>query len=743
MKVESRKQPPEREDSPRKFPSAAGQKTNRFDIAQVFAGLEKGIETPPKGLGYALWAGIVLLLMVLLPCIYVALIGLTGYGVYYHLVNHHEMLQVRVRGKGYLFILLAYVAPAIIGGLIALFMLKPLLARPQAQKQGYELDPQREPILYEFIRRVCDAVGAPQPGVIELTMDVNAAAGPRKGLFSLIQRDLRLVIGIPLVAGTTVQQLGGVLAHEFGHFSQSTGMILSNLIHRINIWFLRVVFERDAWDDWLTSTAKQSDIRIGWVLHLGRLGVWLSRKILHGLMLMGWAVSGRFSQHMEFDADRYETQLAGSDNFKETSLLLPVLATGHQMIIPTIRESLSRREIVDDFPRLIVEQVKLLTPEQVDQIKKNVLDQQTRWIDTHPSTRDRIDSALKETAAGILQANAPASVLFRDFDRFCLAFTKHYFQTEVELDLSNFTVTQAGQMLAAEQEQTQRQNQAVDYTTVAIPLSRPIQWGEEITETLHDPQLALPELKRLRSKILKCRPAAIDAHSNYSRSQRAVTATAMALAYHECGLAAEKKLKQSEWETIESTRKDLEAKLQSVVDAVPALAEYERLLGRRVTLGLRVWQAIVDGPKREQLADWLKALRQFDELRPELFRMQVSQTKQEYILSTFGKYLEDERIVRGIQRVNKELVAHVRNVFSELSAIPHPFSESTMSIADSLVDELPPLSDPFVVFRLSEMLGEHADSIQARLMLNLLSFAAEGEKSLGLEPLPQADLPAD
>jgi hypothetical protein len=61
--------------------------------------------------------------------------------------------------------------------------------------------------------------------------------------------DLVLTIGMPLVAGMSLRQFAGVLAHEFGHFSQGAGMRLSFIIRSINLWFMRVVYERDDWDE--------------------------------------------------------------------------------------------------------------------------------------------------------------------------------------------------------------------------------------------------------------------------------------------------------------------------------------------------------------------------------------------------------------------------------------------------------------------------------------------------------------
>lgn len=56
-----------------------------------------------------------------------------------------------------------------------------------------------------------------------------------------------------LYLGLTVRQLAGVIAHEFGHFTQGTAMRLTYLVGQVNLWFARVVYQRDAWDLWLDT----------------------------------------------------------------------------------------------------------------------------------------------------------------------------------------------------------------------------------------------------------------------------------------------------------------------------------------------------------------------------------------------------------------------------------------------------------------------------------------------------------
>ena len=88
-----------------------------------------------------------------------------------------------------------------------------------------------------------------------------------------------------------MRQFAGVLAHEFGHFAQGAGMRLTYVIRRINLWFARVVYERDEWDLKLEQSAKTSDWRMRIVLQMARGCVWLSRRILWALMHAGNAIS--------------------------------------------------------------------------------------------------------------------------------------------------------------------------------------------------------------------------------------------------------------------------------------------------------------------------------------------------------------------------------------------------------------------------------------------------------------------
>ena len=122
------------------------------------------------------------------------------------------------------------------------------------------------------------------PKRIDLDCQLNAAAGFRRGFASLFGNDLVLVIGVPLVASFNVREFAGVIAHEFGHFTQGFGMRLSYIVRSINGWFARVVYERDAWDMLLESWAMEAeDWRMMIVVNLARLGRVVFPIISHGV----------------------------------------------------------------------------------------------------------------------------------------------------------------------------------------------------------------------------------------------------------------------------------------------------------------------------------------------------------------------------------------------------------------------------------------------------------------------------
>ena len=97
--------------------------------------------------------------MLLLPLIYVGIIGMAAYGVFWHASSNVDMFS-GTQGRGVVMVFLVYLTPMIIGGILVVFMFKPLFSRSPHSERWRSLTRDDQPLLFAFVERICDAVGA-------------------------------------------------------------------------------------------------------------------------------------------------------------------------------------------------------------------------------------------------------------------------------------------------------------------------------------------------------------------------------------------------------------------------------------------------------------------------------------------------------------------------------------------------------------------------------------------------------
>ncbi len=363
---------------------------------------------------------IVTVVMITLPLIYIGMIGLIVAGLYYHAVYDIAIFQHVGNGRwASRAAVMIYVGPLIAGTMVVAFMLKPLFARPARRERVHVLEPGAEALLHAFVARICDSVGAPRPSRIEADSEVNASARREGFLLGIFGNRLVLRIGLPLVAGLNLRQFAGVLAHEFGHFSQGAGMRLAVVIMSINSWFARVVYERDSWDESLAewSTSGGNDIWIMIFVGLIRLSVWLTRRILWVLMWVGHLVSVSLRRQMEYDADRYEARMVGGAVFGETMWRFRLMGLASNGAHSDLQSSWRERRMPDNFPKLVLANIPQIPKEVVTASRQGIDSGTTGWLDLYPSDKDRmVHAAIEEPGEGIFHLEGSATDVFSDFD---------------------------------------------------------------------------------------------------------------------------------------------------------------------------------------------------------------------------------------------------------------------------------------------------------------------------------------
>lgn len=377
---------------------------------------QAGFEHQPPSRGYVAHVCLVTACCLLIPALYAGLVIALAVALGWYLSQVHLWLA----GFGLWLKLCAYVIPAVSGGIVLLFLARPLFSKLAPAAPELKLDLNAEPRLQQLIHQLCQALDLQPPVAVHLSAQVNASVHFEGGWRGLRADRKVLTIGMPLVAGLTAQQFVGVLAHEFGHFAQQLGMRSSFLINRVNAWLEQRCLVRDPWDDRLDDWMERNLwVPIPQALRLGQFGIDLSRRLLQTGFWLSFRLSRSLSRQMEFDADRYETRLVGSATFRQTALRLRTLAEAWHAIDQKNASIWRERRLLRNMPEATTLMASRLDKEVLQAIERNLEEHTTRYWDTHPADLERIQHSEALKAPGLVHDPRPAASLFERFTEHC------------------------------------------------------------------------------------------------------------------------------------------------------------------------------------------------------------------------------------------------------------------------------------------------------------------------------------
>lgn len=409
----------------------------RFDyVKEIKKQLSQPIKRRRTSIMYRLCLGVLSMFMMAMPLAYVAFVALTTFLVYhytFHLLPGYSK-DIGLRGgRATIIIYTVLITPVIAGITVIIFMCKPIFFSIVGFGPGRTRTLTRtgEPVLFELVDRICETIRAPKPLSIEVDSQVNASASYGAGFRGIFKSELVLRIGVPLVAGLSVRQLSGVLAHEFGHFSQGAGMRAQLIISAINQWFAKVVYGRDSVDEMLDDALESSESAFVLVLWGAKGCVVLVRGILWCFMFATYAASTVFSRQMEFDADRYEIGLVGSDAFISSNEEFHRLAYANHKAMQGLMVLLQKAVLIDNIPRMIQVCRDKMTAAELAMIDESITQGKTGFLDTHPCSRQRNEAAAKLEQSGVFTIDRPARELFQHYDALCVNVTNDFYRNVI------------------------------------------------------------------------------------------------------------------------------------------------------------------------------------------------------------------------------------------------------------------------------------------------------------------------
>lgn len=714
--------------------------TNTVDSETILAALDEPIEPVKLPLLYRGAVAIVALTMVLLPILYLALVASLGWAVYWHATENVEILSTgsgNAKGRG-----LIYVGPIFAGAMAIFFLLKPFFARRVKPPENYRVDPEKEPFLFQFVERLCRCVGAPTPSRIDLDIQVNASARLTHGFRSIFTRDLTLTIGLPLAAGMSLRQLAGILAHEFGHFSQGTGMGLTYVIRTINHWFARVVYERDSWDERLDQWAREYEGFVFIVLKATQAMVWVTRRVLWAFMWLGRAVSGFLSRQMEFDADRYEARLVGGDTFESTVLDLNILSVANGWAESDQETLRQERRLCADVPGLVAAQVPQMQKreELMESLHQHAHSRERSLFATHPPDGERIDSAHREETEGVFRIEAPARVLFRDFEKSCAETTAYVYRNLFGVAVKDEQLVPLTQVLAQGEDRESGQKAAFEFFQGWNPLGRRV--GPETA--------TLVETESRESAVLRLR----DAWSEWTRirgesGEKLEELSEASSRYHQLYILYELKRgkcgvdmsrfdvprelagKGSALRQAQKLRKEKHHATEPLVDAAR-----ERLGAGLVLAGDdEIRASLDDSPSLDRLRELAGTLEQLDRVGERVSDLSLHATTLGALFEHAESKKDDEKFANVVITLGNGVREHLWGICNELGDEPmYPYEHASgeVSLQDFIVPFIPKEDEasPGGYWELANGANDRANTLFFRILGDLTRVALQVEAAV-------------
>jgi Zn-dependent protease with chaperone function len=702
------------------------------------------LEVPTK---YKVAVAIVSFVMVLLPAVYLVLTVLACWGLYWHLTENVSIFDHLAHSRlGLIIAVAVYAGPIIPMFILVLTMLRNLLPR-RAGHGIMVVDPQTQPRLYEHVDRVAKLVGAPVPRAIFLDLDANAAAGPLKGFFSFYGGNLVLTIGMPLLAGMTVRQLTGVIAHELGHFSQQAGMRAGFVIRRVNYWFERIVNDRGGLERAVDRGLSSRYLTALLICGIAKAILGLARLVGQGLMYVGMAVSGFLSRQMEFDADRQEARVAGSECFAGTFERIAALDLAWADTNASLAQAWHDRQVCDDIPDLLGKKLEALGQERLGRATAKMRYARTKWLDTHPSLSDRVRNVQEVAAAGVIVDDRPARELLSDYTALCKEFSSRFYKLVVGPAPAATPQKPAPGSPAGAKASTQAKSASDEVLSpevrlltrycqhpyvAALPLQPMAAAGlsdDQAAEAILEARTALPELlgefRRASRSHAKAAQRLIECEQAYSLMAVGVELQAgMFPAVMDMRTYTTQK---------ESARGDIE-------EGRSALTSFAGAVARRLGAAIALLQGngATDLAGRDVLRDEAVRLAQTMDALAARWEELDSFIRLAQGLSVLG------RVKGGDKRLRQSKDAKKSIVYGKLESLLE-FSKSLPAGADPLAEPLrrvlakKPVSELFsadVAARAIELVGA-LDALSSACLVRLCEIAEQVEASLGLAPLPE------
>lgn len=322
------------------------------------------------------------------------------------------------------------------GIFILIFLLKFMFSHKEYDHTGtYEISRTAEPALFKLIDEVVEEVQTQHPKKVFLSSDVNAYVNYDSAFWSMFfPVKKNLTVGMGLINTTTVSELKGILAHEFGHFSQRS-MKVGSFVGQAHRIIYDLLFNDSSFQNMLSRFAEFHAI----LYFFARLaqsftaGIrWILVKIYDLVLLK----HSSLSRQMEFDADAIATSIVGSEvkadallrlDISEKALTSAIAFYNYESVdFDTKNIYENQRALLKYFGEANSHKIKNELPyvrlSEIERYHKSKLKIEDQWA-SHPTIQQRIEAIDKLGIVAVHTEYNPAKSIIEKFEYYAEQFT--------------------------------------------------------------------------------------------------------------------------------------------------------------------------------------------------------------------------------------------------------------------------------------------------------------------------------
>ncbi|NMH28804.1 M48 family metallopeptidase [Flavobacterium silvaticum] len=317
------------------------------------------------------------------------------------------------------------------GGFIVYYMIKFLFSSSERQELNMiELNLDEEPELKNVILDLTQSIGTKFPKKVLLSYNVNASVFYTSSFWSMffpVRKNLN--IGLGLVNGVTVSEFKGILAHEFGHFSQRS-MAVGSYVHNVNKVIHNLLYDNESYNNTIASWSNASIYfkLVNWLAFVFNSGVQFVLRQMYSQVNKG---NLALSREMEFHADAVGATYVGTKPMIDSLLRMNLVSDSLDQVVDYYNGQI-RNGIKPDniFSRqtiamnLMAQRLKLplennfpyVSAEKAAAGVKSYIRVKDLWA-SHPSDEDRILSYKSGNYMEIPADCRPAGILFSNLKK--------------------------------------------------------------------------------------------------------------------------------------------------------------------------------------------------------------------------------------------------------------------------------------------------------------------------------------